>query len=581
MKKPMRALPCRRTPSPPWLQLSAALLSLVMGCAPTPQPVRGEPTASSTQPLPATVAPPGKEESIPGTVKVSTFLPKEGEKTLVESTYTVVVTDVPVREVLFALARDAHLNVDIVPGITGNVTVNAIDQTLPRILDRIAYQARIRYQIKDNVLSVEPDLPFRRNYRVDYVSTARKMESDVAIATNVASTGGNAPTISNSSSLKLGSTSTVDFWKDLIANLNEIVAEKSAETAAKETKKEDQNKEGGKKIIWNEATGVVSVLATERQHQEVGEFIDRVLHSAQRQVLIEATVAEVNLSDQFQTGIDWSMIKRNGTTDSGNRISLLNKRMDAAPVSLLTLNRTKVPFLSDVLGDRDISTTLHLLANFGKTKVLSSPRITVLNNQTAVLRVTTNEVYFQIRVSEPTYNENGTIRTGAVSETQIRTVPLGFIMQVTPQISESDVITLNIRPTIQRVEKWVDNPDPNLRVNLPSNSSFVPPQVPVVQVQEMDSVLRVPNGHVAVMGGLMENSRSKEMDGIPLLSDLPVVGGLFSYRDQKNSKSELVVFLRPVVTNEPRELMNRRDKEIFSEKDTPFPPEWVQDPAAL
>lgn len=562
----------------PWVRrVFVGLISLGMGCVPKPPPqesdaLRHDPPALQTQ---------GVEASIPETVKVSPFLPREESKGLVQSTYTVVVTDVPVREVLFALARDAHLNVDIVPGITGQVTLNAIDQTLPKILDRIAMQSNIRYQIKENVLSVEPDLPFRRNYRIDYVSSARKMESEVAIATTVASTGANAPTINNSSSIKLGTSSTNDFWNNLIANLNEIVTDGKRDGTAGENKKEDKKNEGGKKIVWNEATGVVNILATDRQHREVQEFIDRVVHSAQRQVLIEATVAEVRLSDQYQSGIDWSMLKRTGTSDDGNRISLLANRLNANPLAAMTLNSTRVPFLSDVLGDRDVGATLRLLSTFGKTKVLSSPRITVLNNQTAILRVTTNEVYFQIRVTEPTFNENGTIRTSATSETQIRTVPLGFIMQVTPQISESEIITLNIRPTIQRVEKWVDNPDPNLRVNLPADSSFVPPQIPVVQVQELDSVLRVPNGHVAVMGGLMENSRTKDVDGVPGLAELPVVGGLFSYRNQESSKSELVVFLRPVVSGEPRDLLNDHDRQILSERNTPLPATWTRDPAAL
>lgn len=565
-----------------WLRLVCLGLVFVgVGCTPQspPDDVDGSKSPKTEEKVDS------QDSSIPGTVKLSSFLPRETEdKRLAQSTYTVVVTDVPVREVLFALARDAHLNVDIVPGITGNVTLNAIDQTLPRILERISHQSNIRYRIKDNVLSVEPDLPFRRNYRVDYVSATRTMESEVSIATTVASTGANSPSINNSSTVKLGTASNFDFWKNLIANLTEIVGKPEPgvdKPDEKKTDTKDEKKDENKTIIWNESTGVISVLATAKKHDEVRAFIDRVVNSAQRQVLIEATVAEVRLSDQYQSGIDWGLVKRNGSTDTGNFASMLANRMTAAPLAGLTLNQATMPFFSDVLGGRDVTATLRMLSQFGKTKVLSSPRITVLNNQTAILRVTTNEVYFQLQVSPPTYNENGSVRTSGVIETQIRTVPLGFIMQVTPQISESEVITLNIRPTIQRVEKWVDNPDPYLRWNLPVDAAFVPPQVPVVQVQEMDSVLRVPNGQVMVMGGLMENSLSKESDGVPMFSDLPVVGKLFGYRDEKNSKSELVIFLRPVVTAEPRNLLNPHDQQFYSDKDLPSTSSRIRDQSIL
>ncbi|MEO5331108.1 MAG: hypothetical protein H7839_03730 [Magnetococcus sp. YQC-5] len=532
-----------------------------------------------------------KESSIPSTVKVSPFLPKEGaDQSLAHATYSVVVTEVPVQEVLFALARDAHLNVDIVPGITGNVTLNALDQTLPKILERIAHQTNIRYQIKDNVLSVEPDLPFRRTYRVDYVSTAREMQSDMAIASTVTSAGSNAATFNNSSNVKLSASSTLDFWKNLIANLQEILNEEKKGTGAEAAEK---NNTGQKKIIWNESTGVISVMANTKQHAEIQEFIDRVVNSAQRQVLIEATVAKVELNDEYQSGIDWNLIKSNGAADKGgpgvtnqgNQISLLSNRIASAPFTVLTLNETKIPFLTSVLGGRDISATLRLLSTFGNAKVLSSPRLTVMNNQTAILRVTTNEVYFSATVTPGGTTSNTTPTTVSTTTTQTtiqihnNTVPIGFFMQVTPQISSSGVITLNIRPTLQQIDRWITNPDPNLRVaNVPTSELS---KVPVIKVQEMDSVLRIPNGQVAVMGGLMENSRTQSSDGIPMLSDIPIVGNLFSYRDAKTTKSELVVFLRPVITDEPRNLMNSHDQKLYMERDTPIPNNRTQDKSIL
>ncbi|MBF0439191.1 MAG: hypothetical protein HQL93_08715 [Magnetococcales bacterium] len=567
----------------------AGILSIAMGCTPVPPPsVNAEQKAPSAETQ-------VNEETIPGTVKLSPFLPKEGDyKPQARATYTVVVTDVPINEVLFALARDAHLNVDIVPGITGNVTINAIDQTLPRILERIAYQANIRYQIKDNVLSVEPDLPYRHNYRVDYVTSVRNVQSMMKLTPTVSSNeSSNNNSNANINSIQMNTASTLDFWKNLISNLNEILGQKStsieetdtsaittpteqkAPTSPTDTTKIERSKKTEiipletKKIIWNAATGVISVLATTKQHKEIEQFIDRVVHSAQRQVLIEATIAEVTLSDQYQSGIDWSLIKRNN--DKGLEIKKATSTLNPlTPIGLtLTLEKDRIPFLSDVLGDLKVDATLNMLSQFGSTKVLSSPRITVLNNQTAMLRVATDEVYFNIVPSPPVINPVNGLTIPSQPTTTLKTINIGFIMQVTPQISETDVITLNIRPTIQRFKEWKNDP------------IYPASKVPVVKVQEMDSVLRIPNGQVAVMGGLMETSRAKESDGIPILSELPIFGTLFSSREQETTKRELVIFLRPILVKEPRSTLNPRDKQFYSDRDTPFPDNWQRDPSAL
>ena len=488
------------------------------------------------------------ESQIPALATTTSFLMPEGSRPSL-NTYTVTVTDAPLREVIFALARDADLNIDVYPGITGKITINAIEQTLPTILDRISEYANLTYQITESSIIISPDLPYRRSYRLNYIQNKRSMSSKMTVSTRVASSSQSG---TNTSEVSLNTDSNVDFWTDIVENVSGILG----------VAKGEMDKGGPQKVVWNRATGVINVLASDRQHKEVQKFFDTVMRDAQKQVFIEAVIVEVKLSDKFQAGVDWSLFASDCSEDGTNAQSLMNSRVNSAPNLALKLARTKIPFASGVIGNANMSATVRMLSQFGNTKVLSTPRITVLNNQTAVLRVTTNQVYFQIKVTPPQYSD-GVLVSAAQPETTIRTVPIGFIMQVTPQISENDVISLNIRPTIQRVSEWVENPDPNLRTNLIDGVTYTPPKVPVIQVQEMDSMLRVSSGQVAVMGGLMENSFNKSMDGVPYLSKLPLLGSLFSFRNREDVKKELVIFLRPIIATEADDIEKFTGGELF------------------
>lgn len=504
------------------------------------------------------------DEPIPTIAGSTAFLmsPSDEEAPLL-ATYTVTMTQAPVSEVLFALARDAELNVDIYSGITDKISINAVNQTLPAILDRITEQANLKYKIKGSTIIITPDKPFRRNYQLDYIPAKRTITSEMSVSTHVDSAGAG-----NNSQVNLKGSSEVDFWSDLVENISNIIG-----------LPEDKDTVP---VIWNRATGIINVLATNRQHKQVQAFFDRVMRTAMRQVFIEATVVSIQLSDEYQAGVDWSLLTPEGKANPNNRLNILGNRISSAPNLALQFIQEDVPFLSGVLGIRDLTATVRMLSQFGNAKVVSTPKITVLNNQTAVLRVTTNEVYFRIKVTPSTISESGGVKveTPATTETQSVTVPIGFIMQVTPQIDENEVITMNIRPTLQRISKWVDNPDPNMRANLGS-MAFTPPQVPVVQVQEMDSILRVPNGQVAVMGGLMEDSFVKDMDGVPYLSTLPFVGSLFSYRKDDRIKKELLIFLRPVIINDANDMYKVSHQDVYSARRNPIDNYWGPKGAAV
>ena len=184
---------------------------------------------------------------------------------------------------------------------------------------------------------------------------------------------------------------------------------------------------------------------------------------------------------------------------------------------------------------------LSMLESFGTLRVLSSPKISVLNNQSSVLKVVDNKVYFTLSVTPGTAATTAAPATPATYTTQINTVPIGLLMSVTPQISESGEVILNLRPTISRITGYASDPSPALTLSGVSN------RIPEVQTREMESVLRVQSGGVAILGGLMQDSRNNNSDEVPILNRLPGLGNLFKYRDEGSKKTELVIFLRPTV----------------------------------
>ena len=476
---------------------------------------------------------------IPEVVQQAPFVPPPEPQPQTE-TYTVVVNEVPVKELLFALARDAKVNVDIDPSINGIVTINAVDQSLPQILDRISRQVDMRYEFQGDVLTVMPDTPYLRTYKVDYINMARENQGSVKVATQIESAvGEGGSTGSNNSTTDLKGVSNNRFWRTLVGNIAAIIGESSGQGQG-----QNQGLTSTNNVIPNAEAGVISVRATSKQHEQVQAFIDRVVRNARRQVLIEATIVEVDLSDQYRVGIDWSIIANSitgiGVAATGFTAAIPGLTGAAAANSLLGLTYQNAgDAKTPMTPGRKISATLNLLQQFGDVKVLSSPKLMVLNNQSAVLKVAENIVYFTVK-SDTNQNQNNSLTTVTTTP---HTVPVGFVMSLTPQINDRDEVILDVRPTISRVTTSV--PDPNPSLNITSS-------IPQIAVKEMESILNLQDGQIAVLGGLMQDQLRSNKNEVPLLSRLPGVGdSVFTSNATNNVKSELVIFLRPVIVRQP------------------------------
>jgi general secretion pathway protein D len=199
----------------------------------------------------------------------------------------------------------------------------------------------------------------------------------------------------------------------------------------------------------------------------------------------------------------------------------------------------------------NIAASLRLLEQFGNTRVLSSPKLMAVNNQTALLKVVDNVVYFNIEAQTTTTANVGT----ATSFTSTaKTVPVGLVMSVLPQITESGTVNLTVRPTISRVTRFVRDPNPSLQLDSAGNPLPNPIQnlIPEIQMREMESVLQAGSGQTIILGGLMQDDVRRDRDAVPGLGKLPSpVGDAFSFRNEAVSKTELVIFLKPTVISNP------------------------------
>ncbi len=512
--------------------ITLVMAAVVVACGATNPPTISDGHIKSTSEEKAAA-----KALIPQPVTQVPALPRPGQREKLE-TYTVVVNQVPIRELLFSMARDADLNLDIDSDISGKITMNAIDQTLPKILDRIESQSGIIYFLEGDILKVKADKPYLHVYNINYLNISRTSTGKVSVSTEIGATssgikaGGSGGSSGgkgggkNKANSDIKNESINEFWTTMTLNIGGILEQEIKASSSKRMNT-------GNNIIVNRESGIIAVRATAKQHQSIKKFIDQVVGSAQRQVLIEVTIAEVQLSDNYQAGIDWSVVSETSGSvlTKGGIQDVIGGSLGAAPVFQLAT--------SGKINGNPLNITLKALETFGDVKVLSSPKVMALNNQTAILKVVDNEVYFttDVELDSGSVNQNSQLAV----DTTVNTVPVGIVMSVTPYIDEDETVTLNIRPTISRIIRFVNDPNPLLA------QENVVSQIPVLQVREIETMLKVNDGDTAVIGGLMQDQINKENRGVPILSSIPLLGALFSYTEEKFIKSELVIFIRPVV----------------------------------
>lgn len=545
---------------------------------------------------------PAVEAVIPPPARISSFVPPP-KPSITPPTYSVVVSEVPVKELLNALARDTRQNIDIHPNLQGLVSLNAIDETLPAILERIARQVNLRVRQEGNTIVVGPDVAYMKTYRVNYVNVTRNISSTVNVTGEVGSapggggggaagggggaSAGGAGGGAGGSRTTVTSTTSNDFWEQLRDNLRAILqstgrAAASADERAARAEEDKivreeamkradavsragpgaaellksafpqttrpsatlQQSDTGTDVIINPMSGTVSVQATERQHQLVQQHLDSIASSVQRQVLIEATIVEVRLSEAYQAGIDLSRLATTGGFAIASLLGAGAPFAAAASAAGAVTSGIAITRSPATGSSSNIAASIRLLQEFGNTRVLSSPKVMAINNQTALLKHVDNIVYFEVTAQQALVTASGGAITPPTFTTTAKTVAVGVVLGVTPQINEDGRVTLTVRPTISRL-LGAGKQDPN--PNLCGPGGCIANIVPEVQVREMESVLQVPSGQTVILGGLMEDDVVFNREQVPVLGNVPELGEAFRFRNERVQKRELVIFIRPTV----------------------------------
>ena len=415
--------------------------------------------------------------------------------------------DAPLVAVLNTLAQYAGLNLVIDPDITGAVTQDLNNVTVLQALEAILPQRKLRYRIENGMLRVERILMENRTFKFDYITTQRSLTRAISASSTAGgggtSFGGGVPGALGAGAASLigagggGGGSSASLSGSETTNLLADI-----ETALKTLSSGSPDA----KIIFNKMASVIYVTDFPLNLEQIGLFLETIQTAVHRQVVIEAKVVEVRLDNSNQFGVNWTAL-------FGNALQVEQPFTGAGG---FTITGTY----------KNARAVLDALATQGAVNVLSSPTIATLHNQPAIMRVGTQDIFFTTTTQvDP--------RTGGIVQSTVtpQAIHEGIVLDVTPQISDDDIIMMNVHPTITERTGQVTSPRGE--------------SVPLVDVRETDTVVRVRAGGTVLIGGLISDRQIENMTKVPVLGDLPFFGGLFRKSSKETRKTDLIILLTP------------------------------------
>ena len=462
----------------------------------------------------------------------------------VEPKFDLVVNNAPANQVFMGIVSGTRYSMLVHPDVAGSISVNLKDVTVLEALDAIRELYGYDYKLEGTRIYVLPLTLQTHIFQVNYLTSLRKGTSEITVtsgsisnsssgsSTSAGSTTSPTTTATALQSSKISTTTNSDFWGELKAALSTIVGS-----------------ENGRSLVVSPQSGVVVVRAMPAEIRAVQQYLRATQISVDRQVILEAKIIEVTLSDGAQSGINWANFGKNSQFSSGMGANAGNVTLPSGALSPTT---TLSSLLGGGLASASGATTggifglafrtssfaalLEFLESQGTISVLSSPRIATLNNQKAVLKVGT-DAFFVTNVSTST--TTGTATTSSPSVT-LQPFFSGIALDVTPQIDENNNITLHIHPSVSDVTTV------NTSINLGTSGTLNLPLASSA-VSETDSIVRAQDGQVVAIGGLMRSASISDNSQIPGAGDVPIVGELFKHSSRSVSKRELVILLKPTV----------------------------------
>lgn len=492
-----------------------------------------------------------------------------------EPRFDLAVTDASARAFFDGLVDGTQYNMVLQPGDTVPITLKLKNVTVVEVLDAVRDAYGYDYRRMSTGFVIIPPSLRTRLYQLNYIDLERRGTSRMRVQSGQSGQSSNPSGVTGSSTTgdtgqsggmsepvgsvfgdagsnrtgggvkeitgtSVSTRSSSDFWHDLEVTLHAMVGDVA-----------------GHSVVINGQSGIIAVRATPRELRDITLFLEKLQNVSTRQVVLEARIVEVELSSAFQAGINWAAIGKNGSqTISGfqtgpqngfSTANLLNQPANLLnqPSNTVTLGpgnpitnvgtNTLGGAFTLAINAADFGTYIELLSTQGKTRVLSSPRVSTLNNQKAVIKAGSDQ-YFVTGISS-----NTVVGTSSATNLNVDLAPFfsGVALDVTPQISEDEQVILHIHPTVSQV---TSNPQV-LTVN--GTTDNLP--LALSQVRESDSVVKARSGQLIVIGGLMQTTRTAQTYAIPGIGSIPLIGNLFKSQQKTDIHSELVILLRPIV----------------------------------
>jgi MSHA biogenesis protein MshL len=473
-----------------------------------------------------------------------------------EPRFDLAVSNAPAQQVFLQIVSGTKYSMLVPPELTGTIAINLKNVTVREALDTLRDLYGYEYRVEGTRIFIQSNTLQTRIFQVNYLAGKRKGATEMRVTSGSIS----APPASNTTgttttqtsvpgqpqgtgtqSSRITTESDNDFWGELRDTLATIVGS-----------------DGNRKVIVNPLSGVIAVRGFPHDIRNAENYLRMTQLIIERQVMIEAKIIEVQLSDSFSSGVNWSVFRSSNGRLSGGQLS---PGTNLAPVGSIStaapgINSSGNPSLASTAGTdivTDIANTgslfglafqahnfaalLQFLETQGDVQVLSSPRIATINNQKAVLKVGTDEFFVTSVTTNTTQGTGGTTNSPTIG---VQPFFSGIALDVTPQIDENDAIILHLHPSVSVVAEKQKN------VNLGSLGNF---QLPLAAstVNESDSVVRVTDGNIVAIGGLMKQQQSSTSSGLPGAIEQPVVGNLFGQKARSSVKSELVILLKPTI----------------------------------
>ncbi len=467
--------------------------------------------------------------------------------------FDVEVNDAPARVFFQGLTEGTHQNMLIHPEVSGRITMSLKQVTLEEVLNATRDLYGYDYRRISSGYMILPANIQTRMFHLNYLDVQRHGVSKTRVSSGQVTQGSNSkygdnstPSGSNDtekdgkpdvdiSGTAVETRNDSDFWLGIEANLKAIIGDKP-----------DRN------VVVNRQSGIIVIRAMPNELRDANDFLQKTAETVTRQVVLEAKIVEVELSDAYQAGINWASIVQNGGSHYFTGQTAPTGGFDANPFAPTNNTVTVGPgnpvsgIVNSTLGGaftlaadfKNFNAFIELLSTQGQTHVLSSPRVSTLDNQKAIIKAGSDE-FFVTNVKTNTITGTATTTTREIDFTPFFS---GVALDVTPQISEDGNVILHVHPTVSEVK------DQTKSLTLSGTTDTLP--LALSQIRESDNIVKAHSGQLIVIGGLMRETRDNLGYKTPILGDIPLLGKLFR-SDRKQSKTvELVILLRPLIVND-------------------------------